>query len=104
MRIVEGFFDLRAEVSRGEDALSEGDELSFEAAMEEIETLVRRMESSNLPLNETLAAFERGIFLTRFCQEYLDKAQQRIEVVVASAAGVELRPFAPDREGENEPF
>ena len=80
-------------------------ELTFEAAMEEIENLVRRMESSNLPLNETLEAFERGIRLTRFCQDYLDKAEQRIEYVVAANNGdTQTRPLTLEREsGDGSP-
>ena len=74
-------------------------ELSFEEAMEEIENLIRQMESSNLSLNETLMAFERGIQLTRFCQNYLDKAEQRIEYVIATASGeLELKPLTLEKE------
>ena len=76
-------------------------ELTFEEAMEEIEILVRKMESSNLPLQETLAAFERGIRLTRLCQDYLEKAEQRIEYIITTASGdIQLKPLVLDRDDE----
>ena len=81
--------------------LVEGEELSFEEAMHQIESLVRSMESSSLPLNDMLLAFEKGVKLTRFCQEYLDNAEQRIDQIITSASGnVELRPFHPESEAK----
>ena len=55
---------------------------SFEAALEELESLVERMESGSLSLDESLAAFERGIRLTRQCQQSLSAAEQRVRVLL----------------------
>ena len=66
-----------------DDHKTEAHELSFEEALQQVEQLVRTMENTTLPLNETLAAFEKGIRLARFCQEYLDAAEQRIEQIIA---------------------
>lgn len=54
----------------------------FEQALEELESLVERMESGNLSLDESLAAFERGIQLTRRCQQALSQAEQRVQLLL----------------------
>lgn len=51
---------------------------SFEAALEELETIVERMEDGEPSLEESLKLFERGMDLTRRCQKALDEAEQRI--------------------------
>jgi exodeoxyribonuclease VII small subunit len=52
--------------------------LSFEQAMEELDALVRRLESGDLPLDESIAAYKRGAELTRHCQAKLAVAEQEI--------------------------
>jgi len=69
---------------------------SFEAALAELEALVATMESGQLPLKESLAAFERGAKLLSYCQDALKDAQQQVEVL---EKGV-LRTFRPDTEGD----
>ena len=66
------------------------EELGFEAALEELEELTRKVESGQLPLEETLGAFERGMALATRCRERLDAAEGRIQKLM------------PD--GETEPF
>ena len=51
----------------------------FEAALKELEGLVEKMEQGDLSLEASLAAFERGIQLTRTCQEALAQAEQKVE-------------------------
>src|SRR5689334_9813567 len=51
---------------------------SFEAALAELEALVATMESGQLPLKESLAAFERGAKLLAYCQDALKDAQQQV--------------------------
>lgn len=53
----------------------------FEKSLQELETLVERLERGDLPLEEALKAFERGVALTRECQGALAAAQRRIEVL-----------------------
>ena len=53
-------------------------EVDFESALKELETLVSRMESGELSLDESLKAFERGIELTRKCQSSLEAAELRV--------------------------
>ncbi len=50
----------------------------FEAALEELERLVGRLEKGDLPLEESLKEFERGVALTRSCQQELKNAEQKV--------------------------
>jgi exodeoxyribonuclease VII small subunit len=54
---------------------------SFEAALAELEALVATMESGQLPLAESLAAYRRGAALLAYCQDALKDAQQQVEVL-----------------------
>ncbi len=54
---------------------------SFEAAMAELDTLVERMENGQLPLEESISAYQRGTELLRYCEKVLNNAQQRIQVL-----------------------
>ena len=57
------------------------DELSFEQALRELETIVGRLESGDTPLAEAIALYERGNLLRRRCSDRLDAAQARIEAI-----------------------
>ena len=67
-------------------------ELSFEKALEELEALVARMEDGKLALEESLAAYQRGAELIKFCESKLTDAQARIAILDGDA----LRDFTPD--------
>ena len=54
-------------------------ELSYEQALTELETIVTSLESNKLPLDETMSLYERGQALTRHCVELLDKAELRVK-------------------------
>lgn len=56
--------------------------LNFENALEELESLVEDMESGELSLEASLTAFEKGIKLTRECQEALNQAEQKIQILM----------------------
>jgi exodeoxyribonuclease VII small subunit len=58
--------------------MSDIDELSFEAAFEELETIITRLESGDLPLDESVELYERGRKLSERCQMLLDKAELRV--------------------------
>ena len=53
--------------------------------MRELEELVERLEQGELPLEESLAAFERGVMLTRCCQTALKDAEQKVEILLKKA-------------------
>lgn len=61
--------------------------LSFEAAMTELETIVRDMESGKTGLEDAIAAYERGVALKNHCQKRLDDAQMRISQITQAADG-----------------
>jgi exodeoxyribonuclease VII small subunit len=61
------------------------DELTFEAALAELEQIVMRMESSELSLDELLSVYERGAQLARHCGRLLDEAELRVEQLDAGA-------------------
>jgi exodeoxyribonuclease VII small subunit len=69
-------------------------EPDFEQALAELEQLVERLERGDLPLDEALKTFERGVALTRHCQTSLKSAQQKVEILLKKNAQAELQPFA----------
>lgn len=59
--------------------------LAFEEALDELEALVHKMESGELSLEDSLAAFERGVKLTRHCQAALKSAELKVKVLTENA-------------------
>jgi exodeoxyribonuclease VII small subunit len=76
------------------DAKPETD--SFEDSLAELEALVDRMESGDLTLDQSLQAFERGIALTRTCQQALQAAEQRVEILTGDRADAPTEAFEDD--------
>jgi exodeoxyribonuclease VII small subunit len=70
--------------------------LDFEAAMRDLEELVERLEHGDLPLEESLAAFERGVMLTRSCQTALKEAEQKVEILLKKAGEPQVEDFHGD--------
>ena len=68
----------------------------FETAMRDLEELVERLEHGDLPLEESLAAFERGVMLTRACQSALKEAEQKVEILLKKAGEPAVEDFTPD--------
>jgi exodeoxyribonuclease VII small subunit len=60
---------------------------TFEQSMQELEEIVTRLEQGGLPLEETLALFERGQALAALCNEALDKAELRLQQLRPTATG-----------------
>lgn len=74
------------------------DSLPFEAALERLEAVVDRLEQGELELEESLAAFEEGVRLSRRCASQLEAAEQRIEVLVQEGGRWLARPFAAEED------
>ena len=53
----------------------------FEAALSELESIVKRLEDGELTLESSLALYERGVELSRFCHSRLEQAERRIEIL-----------------------
>lgn len=62
-------------------------EMTFEQALSALESVVRRLEGGDVPLDESIDLYERGEALRKHCQARLDAAQERIEKIVTSADG-----------------
>jgi exodeoxyribonuclease VII small subunit len=67
----------------------------LEKSLEDLEALVVRLESGDLPLEQALKEFERGVKLTRQCQTALQEAEQKVEILLKKTATAEPTPFAP---------
>jgi exodeoxyribonuclease VII small subunit len=63
------------------------DQLSFERAIEELETIVKRLEDGKVPLEESVAIYERGEVLKRRCEHLLRQAEARVEKIALDATG-----------------
>jgi exodeoxyribonuclease VII small subunit len=61
--------------------------LSFEKAIEELESIVKRLEEGKVPLEESVAIYERGEALKRRCEELLRQAEARVEKITLDASG-----------------
>ena len=55
--------------------------VSYEAAAQELDALVRQMESAQLPLDQLLSSYQRGAFLLQFCQGKLQALEQQISII-----------------------
>jgi exodeoxyribonuclease VII small subunit len=72
---------------------------NFEASLEELERIVRNLEQGDLTLEKSLELFEQGVKLSRECQERLNQAERRIEILMRDNQGrPSIRPFDPDKE------
>jgi exodeoxyribonuclease VII small subunit len=69
------------------DTKSDIKKLPFEQAIEELETIVRRLEEGKVPLEESVAIYERGEALKARCEELLRQAEARVEKITLNAAG-----------------
>lgn len=59
----------------------------FEKSFQQLEQIVQRLESEELPLDESLRLFEEGIRLSRFCHQRLEEVEKKIELILADAKG-----------------
>ena len=73
-------------------------EIDFEKALAELEKLVETMEKGDLTLEESLKQFERGISLTRACQQALAAAEQKVRILTRNSEAGELTEFSTDPE------
>jgi exodeoxyribonuclease VII small subunit len=72
----------------------------LEKSLEELEALVARLEGGDLPLEQALKEFERGVKLTRQCQTALQEAEQKVEILLKRTEQAEPVPFEPSDDGE----
>ncbi len=70
----------------------------FEEALAELETMVRRLEQGELPLEDSLAAFERGMGLVKLLGRRLEEIEQRVEVLLKREDGALVTAPLPDED------
>jgi len=74
----------------------------FEKSFQQLEKIVQRLESEELPLDESLQLFEEGIRLSRFCHSRLEEVEKKIELILADAKGEpRVEPFEPEDEDDD---
>ncbi|MGE0800912.1 MAG: exodeoxyribonuclease VII small subunit [Lautropia sp.] len=78
-----------AGAAAAESAAPDATPASFETAMIELEALIGRMEDGRLPLEDSLAAYQRGVVLVKYCRDTLGAAAQRVRILEADL----LQPF-----------
>jgi exodeoxyribonuclease VII small subunit len=74
--------------------------INFEKTLAELEQLVETMEKGDLSLEESLKHFERGIVLTKTCQQALSEAEQKVSILLGKDGKSALEPFNPDDNNE----
>lgn len=68
----------------------------FESSLKRLEDIVRQMEQGDMPIEDALKYFEEGVSLTRDCQQTLDKAEQKVKVLVESRGEIKERDLNAD--------
>jgi exodeoxyribonuclease VII small subunit len=71
---------------------------SFEETLGELESIISLMEAGNMPLEDSLAAYKKGVALLRECQEVLNDAEQQIKILQNDS----LQPFFPPALGDDQ--
>jgi exodeoxyribonuclease VII small subunit len=76
--------------------------LEFEKAIEELKGIVSKLEGGNLPLEEALSLFEKGIKLSKYCNQKLDEAEKKVEILLRDENGkLSIEPFEPSLKEES---
>jgi exodeoxyribonuclease VII small subunit len=73
---------------------------SFEAALEQLEKIVKELENGELPLERSIELFEKGMELSEVCRKQLGEAETRVEVLLRRGGRIEAQPFQLE-EGES---
>ncbi|MGO9245027.1 MAG: exodeoxyribonuclease VII small subunit [Verrucomicrobiia bacterium] len=77
--------------------------LTFEQAIDRLEIIVADMEAAELPLEDVLKKYEEGTRLVRFCNQKLEEAEKKIEVLTKKTDGsVALEPFETEPDGSED--
>ena len=70
---------------------------SFEAGLQELESVVKQLESGELPLERALELFEKGMQLSDTCRKQLEEAESRVEILISKNNKVQAEPFKPTK-------
>lgn len=72
--------------------------IDFEASLKELEALVEKMEQGEQSLEQSLKDFERGVALTRSCQQALREAEQKVQILMGKDENSALQNFSGEKE------
>ena len=70
---------------------------SFETSLDELEKLVKELESGDLPLDRSLDLFSRGMQLSETCRKQLEEAETRVEMLIRKEGTYQPEPFRPEK-------
>ncbi|RLA85816.1 MAG: exodeoxyribonuclease VII small subunit [Deltaproteobacteria bacterium] len=77
------------------------EERSFEQSLRELEEIVEELERGDLPLEEALRLFEKGVELSRICHRKLDEVKRRVEILMREGERLVSRPFEEEKAEDN---
>jgi exodeoxyribonuclease VII small subunit len=80
------------------EQLPSADAQPFEQSLSELEAVVRQLESAELPLEQALELFEKGMLLSDSCRKQLTAAETRVEILMKKGEDFEAVPFDPEEE------
>ena len=70
---------------------------SFESSLDELEKVVKELESGDLPLDRSLDLFSRGMQLSETCRKQLEDAETRVEMLIRKEGTYQPEPFRPEK-------
>jgi exodeoxyribonuclease VII small subunit len=70
---------------------------SFETCLEELEKVVRQLETGDLPLDRSLELFSRGMQLSDTCRKQLEEAETKVEMLIRKEGTYQPEPFRPEK-------
>lgn len=70
---------------------------SFESCLEELERVVKELETGDLPLERSLVLFEKGMDLSESCRKQLEDAETRVEMLIRKEGKLQPEPFRPEK-------
>ncbi len=83
------------------EKVSDGEALSFEAALHRLDEIVSQLEQADAPLDKALTLYEEGVTLARFCSKQLQDAERRVEVLEDKNGQLRGRPLVDDPEEDD---
>lgn len=79
------------------DQMSDTPAPSFEVCLDELEKIVKELEAGDLPLERSLALFEKGMSLSDNCRKQLEQAETRVEMLTRKEGKWQAEPFRPEK-------
>ncbi|WP_141506002.1 exodeoxyribonuclease VII small subunit [Paenibacillus luteus] len=83
-------------------AATNNSDLTFEEAMERLDSIVSRLENGDVPLETAIELFQEGMILSKLCGGKLEQVERKIEVLIETEQGFQKKPFADVNEDKGE--